>query len=156
MKEVQCQRGTVMVPDDARGWELYSDMAGVDKAASKITEVVVDAVTNNTLYRAVVKVNAVLDQYSRFGASDTEPRYHANRVLSAAFGVEDALYVSRPRKTTIPGINALKAEVKRKQAELDERSNNWSALDAEGRHSHGELVGYVRGLLRAIEVLEEA
>lgn len=156
MTEVQGMRKAVMVPTDARGWELYSDMEGVEKAAQEIYRVVTEAVTSSTPYRAAVKVNAVLTKFERFGATDTEPRGHANHILSEAFGVPNALYISHPIAAAIPGLKQLKAELERQEKERDRLTAHEEQLDAQDRDRVRELNGYLSGLRFAINTLEGA
>jgi hypothetical protein len=157
MKEVQGQRAKVKIPTTAEEWELFADMNGATKAAETITKEVGEAIELCSPYRAAVKVSAVLRRFSMLGASDTEPRYHANKALSEAFGIEDALYLSKPvAAAVVPGMKRLKAHLAESKAKWERLNDEWDQSDASQRDEAKELTGYVAGLEFAIKTLEEA
>ncbi len=83
----------VDVPTTIREWELYSSVKGSGKAARRLTAAVITAINEADerfgslpvakLLGDVYKkhVDPVMSEFREFGATDTEPRFHAQQTL---------------------------------------------------------------------------
>lgn len=91
MKRLKILNRTVEVPETASEWELYSSMQGVEVVAKAMTEALKDMLTEVLTkleegyqpspagYDRLMQryMYPVAEKYSKFGASDSEPCYHA-------------------------------------------------------------------------------
>lgn len=57
----------------AAEWELYTSMENVEYVARDLNTHISDIFNSNDAPTAFVKAKAILEQYSEFGAADTEP-----------------------------------------------------------------------------------
>lgn len=71
----------------ARDWQLYSDKEGVEQVAERLNQAFVTAVR---MYASPARVyaamSAELAKYAQFGAFDTEPRVHLERMMRKVYG----------------------------------------------------------------------
>lgn len=77
---------TVVVPASAEGWQLYSSMPGAGLAASRLTKAMEKALLASSREDAIRIMGKALNADSKYGASDTEPRVVAERLLSRGRG----------------------------------------------------------------------
>ena len=69
-------------------WQLYS-VRGVDKAVLGLNAGVAEAINSSaSRSEAGPKAIKVLEQYSKYGAADTEGYYALNDILDAVYGEE--------------------------------------------------------------------
>ena len=57
----------------AEDWDLYTEMDNVEYVARDLNTHISDIFNSNDGLAAFVKAKAILEQYSEFGAADTEP-----------------------------------------------------------------------------------
>jgi hypothetical protein len=76
----------IKIPVTAEGWELYGTKPGANTAAREIARALKAAISVATKTEAVEIMSAVLRKYEKFGAMDTEPRWHVERLLGDARG----------------------------------------------------------------------
>lgn len=100
MEKITLPNGaTVNIPSTARDWELYSSMVESSEAAYELTKALKAAFLeiNTTPWTKVYNsmkshLYPVMEQYSKCGAWDSEPRYQAENALEqyrqALFGDE--------------------------------------------------------------------
>lgn len=75
----------------AEDWDLYTSMDGVEYVARDLNTHISDIFNSNDGLTAFAKAKAILEQYSEFGAADTEP-YMVLRELHDLF-FKDELHV---------------------------------------------------------------
>lgn len=84
-KKVEGTAGEVKIPLTRDGWELY-DEPGVEKAAERLAHAAEIAVKAPTRGEAIKIMSAALSAETKYGATDTEPRCVAERVLADGRG----------------------------------------------------------------------
>jgi hypothetical protein len=80
----------IRVPATPEAWELY-DEPGADRAALELTGTLLKALQAETAKEAADIMLKKMDSIDGFGASDTEPRANATKVLRQVFGKEFCL-----------------------------------------------------------------
>ena len=93
-----------IIPDTAEGWELYTSMgAGADRAARDLSvhcRIAVRALVKSALdgkYTDALftaqwrKVDAVFHNYQEFGAEDSEPSRHLERIQETTAQIVESL-----------------------------------------------------------------
>lgn len=71
----------------AERWELFTCMKGVEKVAAELNETFMTTVNNGgTRDEVEDAMNVVMLKYSDFGAEDSEPEYHLQKLLDKVFG----------------------------------------------------------------------
>jgi hypothetical protein len=78
---------TVSLDYDANRWELYADKPGAEAAAKAINAAFCAAVAANDSFAGALRaMDLVMVQYRDFGASDSEPLYHLEKLLEDVYG----------------------------------------------------------------------
>lgn len=79
------RKTTIQLDLDADGWALYG-LEGREFAAYSLNHQMESAINEATdLRQAYTAADRVLDNHRTFGASDTEGRYVAHRIIALAF-----------------------------------------------------------------------
>lgn len=70
-----------------REWELFSELSGVEAAAAKLNQTLMQAINaDDSTYSSVSdKMNKVMWELRRFGAADSEPGYLLSCVLERVY-----------------------------------------------------------------------
>lgn len=80
----------VVINRSADSWELYSSMPGAENAAIRINrEIEKLARKGLTRDEFTSRINKTFDEYSGFGANDSEPQYHLSRIINQLYGEEN-------------------------------------------------------------------
>jgi len=75
---------------EARDWQLYSSMHGVEEAAPELNSALQQAILmSSSAGEAMVRFAPTLRRYREFGACDTEPVWVAQEICNKAFGDDD-------------------------------------------------------------------
>lgn len=84
--EVEGSASKVKIPVTPDGWELYHDKPGAVIAARRLANAMKKAIAAASRTEAITIMRNVMTEYEKFGALDTEPRWHAERLLSQGRG----------------------------------------------------------------------
>lgn len=76
-------------------WQLYTEMLGVEDVADTLNKVLRkhilfhSTLANHSVHAVYGKMQDTLNEYSEFGASDTEPLYMVREILRDVYGLEN-------------------------------------------------------------------
>jgi len=74
-------------------WQLYESQSGWKRVGGVLSNTFAKLVNKGLSREEVSKgMNHIMDKYSEFGASDTEPRYTLQDLLTLVFGPSDQDY----------------------------------------------------------------